>query len=360
MINLDEGLDFGNPNLGNAHPHLLTHEVIDRRTGVARILAADLPRGNAAHVATVAQVGVVGFPACDGDDRAIIYTQVDLSVPTTVSLFRQPLAEDGITPAGQPALWPEDADYAAIDRRGTFVASNAVPEVRLTSPAPGQRFSLPAQVPLTASATDPDGTLARVEFYAGSPVVGTDSSAPYSASQTVNTSPSGLLRLTARAIDNLGGQADSTPIEIRFDQAPASGVRWGSGFDVFARPEAGEVLVAMGSRGPVTLGARCKRAVNGRPVLRAEHTGFHGIQQCLHLCQLPPQLRPVRVFQIKPRIAVGKIGLGQFETHRPCERLQFRCPLYQAVMELDEIMGLLQRPAEANQLRLENLLHHLR
>lgn len=216
ILNLNEGLDFGNPSLGNARPYLVTHEVIDKRTGISSIYAADLRNGESRLIATLAQSGLIGFPAYSGDDRSIIYTQADPTVPTTVSLWRQPLAEDGITPQGQPTLWVSDADYAAMYRRGTFVAENALPQVTITSPASGQTFEVPAEIVVNATATDSDGTIAKVEFYLGSSLVSEATSPPYSVGLRVEVAPAGGLRVTARAVDNLGGQADSAPVDILF------------------------------------------------------------------------------------------------------------------------------------------------
>ena len=50
----------------------------------------------------------------------------------------------------------------------------------LTAPANGSTFTAPASVTLSATASDPDGTLARVEFYNGTTLLGTDTTSPYS------------------------------------------------------------------------------------------------------------------------------------------------------------------------------------
>lgn len=255
IINLNEGLDFGNPSLGNVRTHLLTHEVIDRTSNIATIYAVDLRSGDAKQIATLAQQNVLGFPAYTGDDRAIIYTQVDLSVPTTVSLFRQEVAADGITPVGQPTLWLADADYAAIYRRGDFVPTNALPQVSLTSPTPGQTFPVPASITVTANAMDSDGSVERVQFFVGSSMIAETATAPYSTSFTVEEAPSGMLRLTARAIDNLGGASDSAPIEVNVGGSTSTPIT------ITAQPQSQTVaagakatfrVAAHGGSGPLT------------------------------------------------------------------------------------------------------------
>ena len=255
VINLNEGLDFGNPSLGNSRPYLLTHEVIDKRTGLSTIYAADLRTGEAKRIATLAQANLVGFPVYAGDDKAIIYTQADPGVPTSVSLLRQALADDGITPVGQPTLWLADADYAAIYRRGTFIAANALPQVGIASPTSAQTFPVPSSFDVLATATDPDGTIVKVGFYLGSTLVSEDTTAPYTVNLQVESAPSGGLRVTARAIDNLGGEADSAPVDLKFEAVTPTPVV------ITAQPQSQTVLeggavtftvAASGGRGPLT------------------------------------------------------------------------------------------------------------
>ena len=62
--------------------------------------------------------------------------------------------------------------------------SNQPPTVSLTAPASGSIFTIPASITLSATASDVDGTIAGVDFYAGSALLGTDTSSPYSLSWT--------------------------------------------------------------------------------------------------------------------------------------------------------------------------------
>ena len=65
-------------------------------------------------------------------------------------------------------------------------------------------------MPLAADATDPDGSVALVEFFAGSVKVGEDASAPYAAAWT-GAAP-GAYVLTARVTDESGATAVSAPV----------------------------------------------------------------------------------------------------------------------------------------------------
>ena len=89
---------------------------------------------------------------------------------------------------------------------------NQPPTVSLTSPTAGQTFAAPATVPIAATAADSDGTIAKVDFYQGATLVGTDTSSPYSYNwQNV---PAGSYSITARATDNAGAVTTSSPAGI--------------------------------------------------------------------------------------------------------------------------------------------------
>jgi hypothetical protein len=98
---------------------------------------------------------------------------------------------------------------------------NQQPTVTLTSPTAGQTFTAPATVNFAATATDPDGTVARVEFLNGTTVVGTDTTAPYTFAWT--NVAAGSYTVSARAVDNLGATGVSPPVSIRVNPANTGG-----------------------------------------------------------------------------------------------------------------------------------------
>jgi regulation of enolase protein 1 (concanavalin A-like superfamily) len=91
-------------------------------------------------------------------------------------------------------------------------STNQAPSVTLTSPSNGASFTAGANITLAASASDTDGTVARVEFYRGTTLVGTDTTSPYSA--VWSSAPAGSYSLTARAVDNGGATRTSTAVSI--------------------------------------------------------------------------------------------------------------------------------------------------
>ncbi|HSD79942.1 MAG TPA: Ig-like domain-containing protein, partial [Solirubrobacteraceae bacterium] len=94
----------------------------------------------------------------------------------------------------------------------TVGAANTAPTVSITSPANGAIFPWKPTITITATASDSDGTVTRVEFRDGTTVLGSDTSAPYSF--TWRNVPPGNHVLTARATDNTGAVTTSSPVNI--------------------------------------------------------------------------------------------------------------------------------------------------
>ncbi|WP_424529515.1 glycoside hydrolase family 48 protein [Sphaerisporangium viridialbum] len=97
---------------------------------------------------------------------------------------------------------------------------NQPPTVSLTSPTAGQTFTAPATVNLAATAADSDGTVSKVDFYNGTTLLGTDTTAPYTYSWTGVAA--GSYSLTAKATDNLGATTTSSPVGITVSGTTAS------------------------------------------------------------------------------------------------------------------------------------------
>lgn len=98
------------------------------------------------------------------------------------------------------------------------VAANNVPTVSLTSPAAASSYIAPADIVLAATAADNDGSVAKVDFYAGSSLLGTATTAPYTV--TWVSAPAGNFTLTAKATDNLGATTTSTGVAISVTNTP--------------------------------------------------------------------------------------------------------------------------------------------
>jgi len=130
-------------------------------------------------------------------------------------------------PAGGTAQVGFNGSKGATNRPPTDFAVNGVsctgpnkpPTVSLTAPANGSTYTLPAQIPLAATAADSDGTVTKVDFYDGDQLISTDTSAPYTG--TLTSAAAGDHSITARATDNRGATAVSAPAMVKVLSGPA-------------------------------------------------------------------------------------------------------------------------------------------
>jgi hypothetical protein len=123
---------------------------------------------------------------------------------------------------------------------GLAATGGPSPAVSLTSPTMGQSFTAPATISLTATASAKNSkTITKVEFYAGSTLLGTSTTSPYQFSWTGVVANSYIL--TTKAYDSGGASAVSAPVAITVN-APGTQVigckvqytmgQWSTGFSV--------------------------------------------------------------------------------------------------------------------------------
>jgi hypothetical protein len=112
---------------------------------------------------------------------------------------------------GTPAIW-------TVATATGQPAANKPPLVALTTY--GTNFIAPATIRLTATAADPDGQVARVEFFSGTMRVHTDTTAPYTFAWS--NVAAGTYSLTAVAFDNDGASASSAPVVLTVQKAPGT------------------------------------------------------------------------------------------------------------------------------------------
>ena len=125
---------------------------------------------------------------------------------------------------------------------------NTPPTVALTAPSEGATFTAPATITLSATASDSDG-ISSVSFYAGSTLVGTDTTGPYSVQWT--DVAAGSYALTAVALDNLGASSVSTAVNVTVT---------GSGLTNVAAATAGATATASST---YSIGFAAAGAING-------------------------------------------------------------------------------------------------
>jgi VCBS repeat-containing protein len=111
---------------------------------------------------------------------------------------------------------PDSFTYQMADGFGggatgtVSVLVTAPPTVTLSVPATS--FTAPASIALTATAADADGSITKVEFFNGSTLLATDTTAPYAYTWTGVAN--GRYTLTAKAYDNSGLATVSTPVAV--------------------------------------------------------------------------------------------------------------------------------------------------
>nr|WP_211326217.1 glycoside hydrolase family 9 protein [Thermosporothrix hazakensis] len=140
-------------------------------------------------------------------------------------------------PEGSYTLTAKAYDNAGNSTTSSPIAisvGQAVPTVSITSPANNASFNAPASITITANASSAGGSITKVEFYNGSTLLGSDTSAPYSYSWA--NVPEGSYTLTAKAYDDAGGTATSAAVKITVKKAGVCSVKydianqWSNGF----------------------------------------------------------------------------------------------------------------------------------
>lgn len=91
-------------------------------------------------------------------------------------------------------------------------SGNSAPTVSMTKPFSGAIFTAPATVSVGAAASDADGLVTGVTFFANNVMIGSSSAAPFAISWP--NVPAGTYSLTAVATDNDGGSATSSAVTV--------------------------------------------------------------------------------------------------------------------------------------------------
>jgi pectate lyase len=128
-----------------------------------------------------------------------------------------------ITSASQVETLVRNGAGATLTAPTCNITENKLPAVSITSPANQATYNAPASVSIDVNASDPDGSISKVEFYNGNQVLGTDNTSPYSFSWT--NVAAGTYTITAKAYDDKNASATSAPVSVLVkstgnDQAP--------------------------------------------------------------------------------------------------------------------------------------------
>lgn len=200
---------------------------------------------------------------------ALVYAGLDsaLVAPATILLTASATDTDGVvtevefyqglTKLGEKLIAPYQLTAAnlaggnytftarALDNAGamtisapvavTVQSSNMSPSVILTAPTTGTKVRFPATLTLTATASDRDGTVAKVEFFAGTVKVGQDLIAPFECIWQVPAAGTYLLKAvatdnqnaaTVSVVNTVSAMANTLPFLANFE--PAEGYQLGA------------------------------------------------------------------------------------------------------------------------------------
>ncbi|MEM9328437.1 MAG: Ig-like domain-containing protein, partial [Bacteroidota bacterium] len=107
-----------------------------------------------------------------------------------------------------------DVSYNATDNRilASSAGGNFLPSISIDNPSNGATFAHGSDITIDATASDSDGSIAKVEFFEGSNKLGEDTSSPYSF--TWNSVAAGSYVLTAVATDDDNGATTSAVVGI--------------------------------------------------------------------------------------------------------------------------------------------------
>jgi regulation of enolase protein 1 (concanavalin A-like superfamily) len=126
----------------------------------------------------------------------------------------EPGVRTGAGNSTEPAPCTSNGGLGDAETWDYIVQPPAAPTITITSPTAGQTFAANATVPITTTVVGPT-PIVIVEFFAGTNLLGTATTAPYDLNW-LNV-PEGLYSLTARVTDGLGYQATSTAVAITVD-----------------------------------------------------------------------------------------------------------------------------------------------
>jgi Zn-dependent metalloprotease len=135
-----KGISIGDPSFSKTSQNRFTFDYWDSNTNTYKVLAADFNTGTSAVVASTLSVG---FPSYSGDDKTIVYHNVQSISSVNHDVLQQmPLQSDLITGTGTPTSYLEDATFPVW-----FVIGSRVTDVKNESPVIPQTIALKQNFP---------------------------------------------------------------------------------------------------------------------------------------------------------------------------------------------------------------------
>jgi hypothetical protein len=122
------------------------------------------------------------------------------------------------------AVATDNSDAKTTSLAASITVNNPTPVpnqplvITIINPVTGSTFSAPATITITASISDPENKVSKVEFFNGTTYLGEKTSAPWSIEW--NSVPFGTYSLTAVATDNLNTKTTSSSVAITVNNLP--------------------------------------------------------------------------------------------------------------------------------------------
>ncbi len=107
---------------------------------------------------------------------------------------------------------------SASSKAVRFTVTNAAPVVSITSPTNNAAFTAPAAISIATDATDVDGSILRVSFWANERLLGVVDKPPFTF--LWKDAPAGKYKLVTQATDDNGTRATSAAVTVVVNAAP--------------------------------------------------------------------------------------------------------------------------------------------
>jgi len=177
---------------------------VSRTGGTSQALTVNFSvSGTAAAGTDYTSIGTTTTIPSGAASRTIVVTPIDNTAVEGDETVIVTLSSNAAYALGTPAS-------ATV----TIADNDFLPVVSLTSPAGGAGFPTGGDISFTASASEQNGTISKVEFFQGTTKLGEDTNGADGFSFNWTNAPDGNYSLTARATDSYGVAVTSAPVQI--------------------------------------------------------------------------------------------------------------------------------------------------
>ncbi|CCH00258.1 hypothetical protein FAES_2249 [Fibrella aestuarina BUZ 2] len=173
--------------------------IVPRTAWALRIVGAKIQGSNSPDFTSPVDLYTFGQTPIEG-----FYTTARFTSPGLYRYYRFLSPGNGYGNVSEVEFWGNAND-----------PTSQAPVCKIDSLLNNTRYAPGSSISLTAQASDPDGTITKVEFFSGTALVGTATAAPYTYLWT--NVPVGVYFVTARATDNAGVTNVSDAVKITVD-----------------------------------------------------------------------------------------------------------------------------------------------